>query len=218
MRRSKERRKMVKSQTKKANLHQAWRHWTPTTGKLHRPAVTQMKEWASLKVDSSGEAPDWCYRSFSRSLISSPALQCLWMISRRLLCVRLPEMWPSSVGWRGTGEGWRRAFTRHTTSTWRRRTANGSVPSFDYWLSFCWSADGCPNVCLSWCSWKVFLMAGRKRKKCKTSNYLISTDPTNLSRDTSCYIGKLRYNRIILQLHLFGGYFLMTHSIFWDAI
>lgn len=39
---------------------------------------------------------------------------------------------------------------------------------------------------------KVFLMAGRKRKKCKTSNYLISTDPTNLSRDTNCYIGKLR--------------------------
>lgn len=41
---------------------------------------------------------------------------------------------------------------------------------------------------------KVFLMAGRKRKKCKTSNYLISTDPTNLSRDTNCYIGKLRYH------------------------
>lgn len=41
---------------------------------------------------------------------------------------------------------------------------------------------------------KVFLMAGRKRKKCKTSNYLISTDPTNLSKDTNCYIGKLRYN------------------------
>lgn len=37
-------------------------------------------------------------------------------------------------------------------------------------------------------------MAGRKRKKCKTSNYLISTDPTNLSRDTNCYIGKLRYD------------------------
>lgn len=43
---------------------------------------------------------------------------------------------------------------------------------------------------------KVFLMAGRKRKKCKTSNYLISTDPTNLSRDTNCYIGKLRYTDI----------------------
>ncbi len=35
-------------------------------------------------------------------------------------------------------------------------------------------------------------MAGRKRKKCKTSNYLISIDPTDLSRDTESYIGKLR--------------------------
>ncbi|XP_051530341.1 tubby protein homolog isoform X1 [Myxocyprinus asiaticus] len=41
---------------------------------------------------------------------------------------------------------------------------------------------------------KVFLMAGRKRKKCKTSNYLISVDPTDLSRDTDSYIGKLRSN------------------------
>ena len=47
---------------------------------------------------------------------------------------------------------------------------------------------------------KVFLMAGRKRKKCKTSNYLISTDPTNLSRDTNCYIGKLRYDHFISTL------------------
>uniref|UniRef100_A0A8C2AH07 Si:dkey-220f10.4 n=1 Tax=Cyprinus carpio TaxID=7962 RepID=A0A8C2AH07_CYPCA len=41
---------------------------------------------------------------------------------------------------------------------------------------------------------RVFLMAGRKRKKCKTSNYLISIDPTDLSRDTESYIGKLRSN------------------------
>ncbi|KAB5555532.1 hypothetical protein PHYPO_G00035280 [Pangasianodon hypophthalmus] len=41
---------------------------------------------------------------------------------------------------------------------------------------------------------KVFLMAGRKRKKSTTSNYLISIDPTDLSRDTSNYIGKLRSN------------------------
>ncbi|XP_048450242.1 tubby protein-like, partial [Rhincodon typus] len=38
---------------------------------------------------------------------------------------------------------------------------------------------------------KVFLMAGRKRKKSKTSNYLISTDPTNLSRTGESFIGKL---------------------------
>uniref|UniRef100_A0A5F9CHD1 Tubby-like protein n=1 Tax=Oryctolagus cuniculus TaxID=9986 RepID=A0A5F9CHD1_RABIT len=41
---------------------------------------------------------------------------------------------------------------------------------------------------------KIFLLAGRKRKKSKTSNYLISTDPTNLSREGESYIGKLRSN------------------------
>ncbi|XP_073078984.1 tubby-related protein 3 isoform X4 [Manis javanica] len=41
---------------------------------------------------------------------------------------------------------------------------------------------------------KVFLLAGRKRKKSKTSNYLISTDPTDLSREGESYIGKLRSN------------------------
>ncbi|XP_062919445.1 tubby protein homolog isoform X2 [Mobula hypostoma] len=41
---------------------------------------------------------------------------------------------------------------------------------------------------------KIFLMAGRKRKKSKTSNYLISTDPTNLSRGGDSFIGKLRSN------------------------
>ncbi|KAM4819808.1 tubby-related protein 3 [Thomomys bottae] len=41
---------------------------------------------------------------------------------------------------------------------------------------------------------KVFLLAGRKRKKSKTSNYLISTDPTDLSREGESYVGKLRSN------------------------
>ncbi|XP_029810091.1 tubby-related protein 3 isoform X3 [Suricata suricatta] len=41
---------------------------------------------------------------------------------------------------------------------------------------------------------KIFLLAGRKRKKSKTSNYLISTDPTDLSREGESYIGKLRSN------------------------
>ncbi|XP_059809644.1 tubby-related protein 3-like isoform X1 [Hypanus sabinus] len=41
---------------------------------------------------------------------------------------------------------------------------------------------------------KIFLMAGRKRKKSKTSNYVISTDPTNLSRGGESFIGKLRSN------------------------
>ncbi|XP_008703079.1 tubby-related protein 3 isoform X2 [Ursus maritimus] len=40
----------------------------------------------------------------------------------------------------------------------------------------------------------IFLLAGRKRKKSKTSNYLISTDPTDLSREGESYIGKLRSN------------------------
>ncbi|XP_022046578.1 tubby protein homolog [Acanthochromis polyacanthus] len=52
---------------------------------------------------------------------------------------------------------------------------------------------------------RVFLMAGRKRKKCKTSNYLISTDPTNLSRDTNCYIGKLRSNVLGTKFTVFDG-------------
>ncbi|KAL8169885.1 UNVERIFIED_CONTAM: hypothetical protein K2H54_059307 [Gekko kuhli] len=41
---------------------------------------------------------------------------------------------------------------------------------------------------------EVFLLAGRKRKKSKTSNYLISIDPTDLSRGGESFIGKLRSN------------------------
>ncbi|XP_069484614.1 tubby-related protein 3 isoform X2 [Ambystoma mexicanum] len=41
---------------------------------------------------------------------------------------------------------------------------------------------------------KIFLLAGRKRKKSKTSNYLISVDPTDLSREAESFIGKLRSN------------------------
>ncbi|XP_026034611.1 tubby protein [Astatotilapia calliptera] len=52
---------------------------------------------------------------------------------------------------------------------------------------------------------RVFLMAGRKRKKCKTSNYLISTDPTNLSRDTNSYIGKLRSNVLGTKFTVYDG-------------
>ncbi|XP_075715908.1 tubby-related protein 3 [Rhinoderma darwinii] len=40
---------------------------------------------------------------------------------------------------------------------------------------------------------KVFLLAGRKRKKSKTSNYLISIDPTDMAREGGSFIGKLRY-------------------------
>jgi tubby-related protein 1 len=40
---------------------------------------------------------------------------------------------------------------------------------------------------------KIFLLAGRKRKKCSTSSYLLSTDPTDLSRVASSAVAKVRY-------------------------
>ncbi|XP_077595138.1 uncharacterized protein LOC144211628 [Stigmatopora nigra] len=52
---------------------------------------------------------------------------------------------------------------------------------------------------------RVFLMAARKRMRSKTSNYLISTDPTNLSRDTNCYIGKLRSNVLGTKFTVYDG-------------
>ncbi|KAM7116936.1 tubby-related protein 3 isoform 2-T2 [Molossus nigricans] len=56
------------------------------------------------------------------------------------------------------------------------------------------SEAGRPNSASSRKSTTIFLLAGRKRKKSKTSNYLISTDPTDLSREAESYIGKLRSN------------------------
>ncbi|XP_064794890.1 tubby-related protein 3-like isoform X2 [Oncorhynchus masou masou] len=41
---------------------------------------------------------------------------------------------------------------------------------------------------------KLFLLAGRKRKKSKTSNYLISVDATDLSREGESFMGKVRSN------------------------
>lgn len=41
---------------------------------------------------------------------------------------------------------------------------------------------------------RIFLLAGRKRKKSKTSNYVISCDPTDLSRGADGFVGKLRSN------------------------
>lgn len=41
---------------------------------------------------------------------------------------------------------------------------------------------------------KYKLCAGRKRKKSKTSNYIISCDPTDLSRQADGFVGKLRSN------------------------
>jgi tubby-related protein 1 len=46
---------------------------------------------------------------------------------------------------------------------------------------------------------KVFLLAGRKRKKSATSNYLISTDPTDLSRGAESYVGKSHLRKSIMM-------------------
>lgn len=43
---------------------------------------------------------------------------------------------------------------------------------------------------------KIFLLAARKRKKSTTANYLISCDPTNLSRDGDGYCAKVRSNAL----------------------
>ncbi|KRT79974.1 hypothetical protein AMK59_8140, partial [Oryctes borbonicus] len=52
---------------------------------------------------------------------------------------------------------------------------------------------------------KVFLLAGRKRKKSATSNYLISTDPTDLSRGAESFVGKLRSNLLGTQFTVYDN-------------
>ena len=52
---------------------------------------------------------------------------------------------------------------------------------------------------------KVFLVAGRKRKKSATSNYLMTTDPTDLSRAGESFVGKLRSNVMGTQFTIFDG-------------
>ncbi|XP_057314010.1 tubby protein-like [Hydractinia symbiolongicarpus] len=52
---------------------------------------------------------------------------------------------------------------------------------------------------------KIFLLAGRKRKKSKTSNYLIATDPIDLSRAGENFVGKLRSNLVGTKFTCFDG-------------
>uniref|UniRef100_A0A3B1J4D6 TUB like protein 1b n=1 Tax=Astyanax mexicanus TaxID=7994 RepID=A0A3B1J4D6_ASTMX len=52
---------------------------------------------------------------------------------------------------------------------------------------------------------QVFLLAGRKRKKSTTSNYLISVDPTDLSRGGENFIGKLRSNLMGTKFTVFDN-------------
>ena len=49
----------------------------------------------------------------------------------------------------------------------------------------------------------MFLLAGRKRKKSTTSNYVISTDPTDLSRASEAFVAKLRSNVLGTQFTLY---------------
>lgn len=52
---------------------------------------------------------------------------------------------------------------------------------------------------------KIFLLAGRKRKKSKTSNYAISCDPTDLSRGGDGFVGKLRSNVFGTTFYVYDG-------------
>ncbi|XP_043943543.1 tubby-related protein 3 isoform X3 [Protopterus annectens] len=69
------------------------------------------------------------------------------------------------------------------------------------------SLNKTPSSALSSQSFAIFLLAGRKRKKSKTSNYLISTDPTDLSREGQSFIGKLRSNLVGTKFTIYdNGY------------
>jgi tubby-related protein 1 len=46
---------------------------------------------------------------------------------------------------------------------------------------------------------KLFLLAARKRKRSKTSNYLLSIDATDLNRDGENFVGKLRSACVFLS-------------------
>ncbi|XP_006770029.2 PREDICTED: tubby-related protein 2 isoform X2 [Myotis davidii] len=52
---------------------------------------------------------------------------------------------------------------------------------------------------------KHFLLAGRKRKMSTTSNYLISLDPTDLSRDGQSFVGKVRSNVLGTKFTIFDN-------------
>eukprot|EP00064_Thunnus_orientalis_P001666 superscaffoldBa00000115_g1669 len=52
---------------------------------------------------------------------------------------------------------------------------------------------------------KTFLLAGRKRKKSATSNYLVSIDATDLSRGGENFVGKLRSNLMGTKFTVFDN-------------
>lgn len=52
---------------------------------------------------------------------------------------------------------------------------------------------------------KVFLLAGRKRKKSKGANYIISVDAMDLSRDSESFVAKLRSNFVGTSFTVFDN-------------
>ncbi|XP_040592076.1 tubby-related protein 2 isoform X2 [Mesocricetus auratus] len=50
-----------------------------------------------------------------------------------------------------------------------------------------------------------FLLAGRKRKRSKTSNYLISLDPKDMSRNGNNFVGKVRSNILGTKFTIFDN-------------
>lgn len=65
---------------------------------------------------------------------------------------------------------------------------------------------------------KLFLLAARKRKRSKTSNYLISIDATDLNRNGENFVGKLRSNMFGTQFTLYDNGNNPTKGIFDDRL
>ncbi|XP_029425282.1 tubby-related protein 2 isoform X1 [Nannospalax galili] len=77
--------------------------------------------------------------------------------------------------------------------------AKGMFPSYYLYLE---AENG---VAVRSCPLGHFLLAGRKRKKSKTSNYLISLDPKDLSRNGNNFVGKVRSNVLGTKFTIFDN-------------
>lgn len=49
-----------------------------------------------------------------------------------------------------------------------------------------------------------FLLSAKKRAANKTSNYLISTDPENMNKNSTTYLGKLRSNFLGTEFYIYN--------------
>lgn len=211
------RRERAERQPKKKKTRRVLPHWTPTTGRVRPRAVNRSKEWGLTNVLVHLDLSQMGKWSAVKSFL-------LWAISVSIsdLCGGPKEVCSASGSPRCDhpvpgDEGQERHGERHLPNLLSppgeggRQEGRNPLIKYNtvlvhinctsplpFWICF--------NIFLKllfsfhYPSTKVFLMAGRKRKKCKTSNYLITTDPTNLSKDTNCYIGKLRYGFLYVQL------------------